>query len=467
MILIYSFGIESMHQFSKKIKNIILFSCFVFYPSTALTEIVFKDVVVTGIGMSLEEATNNALTEAISMVNGKNIQTKTVISTMSGDTRSQDAKDVEALGNFFESLAIAAATAEGKPVPEKKEEPKDDSPKYSQDYIKTMIDNTKGGVKSYEILSKSKNKDGWDVVKIKAKVAVFELPKESMRTRIAVLPFTFFDVGGDTERFDRLLTQGINDYLVQTKKFTILDRNYVNEIASEKNNILEGNAPVSEMAKIGNEISADFILVGAVEDFYIKTKTKKILATNEEINKEYVYMHLSYRLIDVATRQISFSNTLKSSSPINDDRLQADSDMTEKVSNNLGQEILFSIYPVLVEKIEGSDIYLGMGGKQFKKGNIYEIFEKGDPIIDSYTQEPLGFTETLRGTIEITKVSSNYSKAKSTNDEDLGIGFEPGKYIVRPVQVDEEAAEKERYEKAKKKIEEKRKSEEEALSEDW
>ena len=221
------------------------------------------------------------------------------------------------------------------------------------------------------------------------------------------------------------------------------------------------------MAKIGNEISADFILLGNVEDFYVKEKSKKILATDETITKEYVFMHLSYRLIDVATKQISFSNTYKSSSPIDDDRMQADSKMTEKVSSKLGEEILFAIYPVLVEKIEGSDLYLGMGGKQFKKGNIYEIFEKGDPIIDSYTQESLGFVETLVGQIEITRVSNNYSKAKVANEIDLSQNFEPGKYLVRPIIVDEEADEKLQYEEAKKKIEEKRKEADEALSEDW
>ena len=96
-------------------------------------------------------------------------------------------------------------------------------------------------------------------------------------------------------------------------------------MTSEKQNILDGKAPVSEMAKIGNEISADFILLGVVEDFYIKEKTKKILATGDTITKENVFIHLSYRLIDVATKQISFSNTLKTSNPIGDDRLQADS----------------------------------------------------------------------------------------------------------------------------------------------
>jgi hypothetical protein len=95
------------------------------------------------------------------------------------------------------------------------------------------------------------------------------------------------------------------------------------------------------------------------------------------------------------------------------------------------------------------------------------MFEKGDQIIDSYTNEVLGTTETLVGTIEITSVSSNYSKAKSTKNIDLSDSFEPGKYIVRPVKVDEEAAQKAKFKKAKEKIKEKRKKQQESLDDDW
>ena len=48
-------------------------------------KIVFKEVFVTGIGQSQEEAVNNALAEAISSVNGKNVQTQTIIKIMGGE----------------------------------------------------------------------------------------------------------------------------------------------------------------------------------------------------------------------------------------------------------------------------------------------------------------------------------------------------------------------------------------------
>ena len=109
----------------------------------------------------------------------------------------------------------------------------------------------------------------------------------------------------DKDRFQRLLDQNINDYLVQTKKFTMLDRTFIEEVAGEQKNILDGKTPAIEMAKIGNEISADFILVGSVEDFSIEEKVTKILSSDQEIKKNVANIYLSYRLLDVATKQIN------------------------------------------------------------------------------------------------------------------------------------------------------------------
>ena len=57
-----------------KVLLLIFFSLLI--NSKIFAEIKFKEVVVTGVGQSLEEATNNAFAEAISMVNGKNVKTK-------------------------------------------------------------------------------------------------------------------------------------------------------------------------------------------------------------------------------------------------------------------------------------------------------------------------------------------------------------------------------------------------------
>ena len=142
----------------KNIYNLILtIFLSLFLNSYASAEIKFKEVVVTGIGQSLEEATNNAFAEAISMVNGKNVQTKTIIKVLSGYPIPKEMTENQENVNFFAKILVQLqddSSASKKTTEPKKEEKEDGKPKYSQKYIKELIDETKGGIKSYKILKK-------------------------------------------------------------------------------------------------------------------------------------------------------------------------------------------------------------------------------------------------------------------------------------------------------------------------
>jgi hypothetical protein len=442
------------------IKNIILTCLFIVYlSSNSWSEIKFKEVTVSAVGQSYEEALNNAFADAISMVNGKNIQTKTIIQVLSGDPLSQVVAEDKSNGDFLVKLLSQINKPEKEEKTEEKKDP--DKVEYSQNYLKEIIDETKGGIKSYEIIKKEIDQNGWHKVKLKAEVAFFDLPKEAMRVRMAIFPFKLFDVTGDKARFNRLIDQSINDYFVQTKKFTMLDRTYIAEIAKEQKTILDGKTPAIEMAKIGNEISADFILVGSVENFNVTEKIKKILSSDMEIKKKEANIYMSYRLLDVATKQISYSNTIQYTIQLKENSKNPDTEIISKISKILGQEILFSIYPVLVEKIINGEIYLGQGGNQFKKSDKYELFEKGEKIIDTYTNEVIGTVETSLGLIEIVSVSTGYTKAKMLSDENiLPENISQGSYLVRPIKIDngnKEKSFKENKEKIKKKKEDKKK----------
>ena len=452
----------------KKIFEKIISSFFllVILSSNSLSEIIFKEVTVSGIGQSYEEALNNAFAEAISLVNGKNVQTKTIIQVMSGGSVPEEVAEDEEKGGFLVDLLSdlnqlqETEETKKKKKDKKKDKKNSDKVKYSQKYLKELIDETKGGIKSYKIINKEINANGWHLIEVSAEVAFFNLPKEAMRVRMAAFPFRLYEIEGDYGRFQRLLDQNINDYFVQTKKFTMLDRSFIEDVAKEQQIILDGKAPAIEMAKIGNEISADFILVGSVENFNINEKVTKILSSDQEIRRNEASIYMSYRLIDVATKQINYSNTIQYKIQLSQNSEKPDTEIISKISKILGEEILFSIYPVLVEKVVNGEIYLGQGGSQFTKGEKYEIFQKGEKIIDSYTNEVIGNVETSIGLIEIVSVSSGYTKAKMFSEENnLPKIIHQGKYIVRPIKQDDvnkEKSFKEKKEKIKKKREEKK-----------
>ena len=434
-------------------------------------EISYKEVTSTGMGQSYEEALNNAFAEAISSVNGKNVQTRTIIQVLGGESipKSNDETN-KILNKMFEEILLGEGENKSKTKTKnerKENDKKEEKEKYSQNYIKNLIDETKGGIKSYEVLDKDIDKKGWHKVKVLANVAVFDIPQEAKRTRIAILPFRIYDVDLDEQKLNRILLQELNNYLVQTRKFTVLDRTYVEEITQEKKSILDGKTPAVEMAKIGNELSADFVFIGSIEQFEISEKKTKILSSDKIITKKIVNSNVNFRLLNVATKQINYTNTIKYRSPLkNEDNVIFS--ISEYLSGKIGEEILYSLYPVLIEKVSNKEIYLGQGGKQFKKDSIYNVYEKGEKIVDSYTNEVIGNIEDFKGKIKITSVTTNYAKAISQDlDESFFKDFSQGKYIVRPDLEDISLSEEQIYKKNKEKIEKKKKERKEKLEDEF
>jgi hypothetical protein len=89
--------------------------------------------------------------------------------------------------------------------------------------------------------------------------------------------------------------------------------------------------------------------------------------------------------------------------------------------SKIGDDILFAIYPLKVEKINGDTIYIGQGGSQINVGDKYDVFRLGEEVKDSYTGESLGKIEEHVGTATIISRTSKMSSAKLELNEDIYI----------------------------------------------
>ena len=85
--------------------------------------------------------------------------------------------------------------------------------------------------------------------------------------------------------------------------------------------------------------------------------------------------------------------------------------MILNASSKIGEDILFAIYPLRVEKILDNTLYIGQGGNQLNVGDEYQVFKLGEEIKDTYTGESLGQIEEVIGTAKIINVTSKMSSA--------------------------------------------------------
>lgn len=376
-----------------------------------------KVVQSEGRGETLGEAITQALVEAIGRVNGQSVENESMLKT----------SQLYELKNDEESLA------------------------QSEELKERLKTHTKGVVEEYDILNQSEE-DGLKVVTLSVKVLKFVRSQNSNRKRIAVFPFNVsgkaFMVGSEPSNPDdviRKLNQSIATQLVQSRRFTVLDRNFIAEISNEKEMILSGDVATEEMVKLGEELVADFVLVGTIEDLRVNVRRSLSRLTQREILKFDGFLNVGYRVLDVATRQVKFADVvklnlgdaeLKSLAPtMASDELE--SGLIDNASAYVGSKVLDAIYPVLVVMARGDILTLGQGGEGVRKGDQVEVYQYGEPIRDPYTKESLGREEILVAIAEITRVNPKTSLARLVEaDMDLEAEFEERKFVCRFIEPD-------------------------------
>ena len=375
---------------------------------SANTEIV--KVEVEGVGESLQSAIDRGLTEAMGRVNGRSIESEIL---------SKKSEQVNIKNQTEEYLA---------------------SSEY-QDQIKSK---TKGVVDSYSLLSSKKLDSNIYEVLLSVSIIKFKPSKTSQRKRIAVLDLRHrngccrvgsVDVNGSA--LSEELTAAISSYLVQTRKFTVLDREYESQLNQEQDRLKSNDVPISELAKLGQELIADYVLVGTLNNFFLREQTRELKTVDRSITTIVGNAAISYRIIDVPTGQVKFSQTFKKnlngevksiSNPA-----EAALDSISVISNSIGLKILEAIYPFVVEKIQGDVVVIGVGGDIIKVGDKYRLIQYGKKIVDSYTKESLGKKENIIGMIEITEVTPKmaYGKILNSTIKNLESEFKAKSIIIR------------------------------------
>jgi len=392
-----------------KIYRIIIVNLFLLlFSNFAYTEITYVEINAKGKAESYEIALKKALKEAISKVNGVTLKTESVLETI----------DKSLITNESNSASL------GRDLKEK------------------ISEKSGGSIKSFDILKEYEDANGLQVVEIRATVAKYKLSKTANRKRMAIVPFrvnlneiSIFGKRGfdDADSLIKFINQEFTNYFVQTRKFTILDREFDKEIAAELMN-LDKSEKIEDQVKIGQKLFADYIIVGRLDFLVLEKIEKKFLTSDKILKKEIGTLNFSYRVIDVPTGQIKYSSKVALEVDIKK-QTQPIPYLFNLTAQEAGLEIMYAIYPILVEKIEDDLLYLGQGGNQIKVDDNFTIYERTDSKIkDTYTGKTLGNVEKVVGKATIIDSNAKFSVAQITEQKyDLIEDFKPRKYMVKPI----------------------------------
>jgi len=400
-----------------------------FFTSKTFSEVSYIETTAKGKAETFEIALKKAFKRAIEQVNGVSLESNSVLETID--------KSITTDGESSATL--------------------------SRDLQETIKEKTKGSIKTFVITNEFKDSNGIYNVEINATIAKFALSKSAKRKRMAIVPFRinvneisiFGETYDDADNFRKYLNQEFTNFLVQTRKFTVLDREFDQEIQGELANLTDSDN-IEDQIKIGQKLFADYMIVGRLDFLVIKEIEKKFLTSDIIKKKRIGVLNFSYRVIDVPTTQIKYSSSVNLEVDLKKET-QILPYLFNLTAKKAGVEIMYAIFPVLIEKIEDQLAYLGQGGSQLKIGDVYDVFERTDEKIkDTYTGETLGNVEKKVAKATIVDVDAKFSVAEISEEKyDLSVDFKPRKYVIKPA--------KEIIETTKKKKKKKKKS----IDDEW
>jgi hypothetical protein len=368
-------------------------------PPSASANIKLVEVQAEGIGTTQRDAILDALKTAVGQINGMDISSQTI---------SRLATQVIDTDQYTEFTA-------------------------STEFVEDISSATSGQIDSFDIISSRVRPDFNNAIEVvlRVKVAKYVASKQLNRLRMSVYdPYLDASIASEPDaiRFARSLRRKVEDYLTQTRRFAMLDRQMLTDTQDELNLIANGGMPTSELARLGQRVGSDYLVMITVYEHGRIVNDRQLLGTTA-IKRDVIDMaEVSVRIIDVATSQIKYAkNQIFQIDP-------AKAALDEHASFQLGQFISNAIYPAKIVAIDGAVLTIGQGGDTMQNGAEYHIVQQGERLADPYTKESIGRKETIIGIARITRVQSKQSTAEIIS-LDMNISAESS-LILRPIYAD-------------------------------
>lgn len=280
----------------------------------------------------------------------------------------------------------------------------------------------KGYIASYDITQEIYNKDmGLWFIDVDAKVpGQYKLEPSNNRRRMVVIPFRS-TVNNEVEVYGRKLVirerseeiaRRLNDRLTQTRRFSMLDREFTEDTDAELSRLNMDNASPSDIVRRYQKLVTDYMVVGTFR-IYDSPKAVHNQFTGTSSIGDGPFLEVSYRVLIVPTSQLKWANTvtIPYSACAGTDVKEILAQGMEIAARTVANEIIDNIHPVRVTGKTAFELVLNQGGDNFSMGETLLAFRAGEPVIDVASGEPLGQAEEQIAQLRISRVTPQMSYA--------------------------------------------------------
>ncbi|MGN0852592.1 MAG: hypothetical protein ACI4Q3_04360 [Kiritimatiellia bacterium] len=274
---------------------------------------------------------------------------------------------------------------------------------------------TKGRVLGYDILEERHDREqGLWFVTLNARVPgtyTVGLPADNRR-RMVVLPFQ--SRTGEVNVFGKDLRMSatcegiaakLNESLAQTRRFTMLDRAFDAQTKAELGRLNLENAAAGDFGRFQQMLVTDYMVVGTVKMFSSPSAAYNPY-TGTSTAQDGPFLEVSYRVILAPTTQLKWAGTVivPYSACRGDSVDTAIESGLAVAAREVCHDIVDNIYPVRVTAKTASELVLNQGGTNIRAGALYDVFRRGETIVDVASGEALGAPEEKIARIRISRV---------------------------------------------------------------
>ncbi len=223
--------------------------------------------------------------------------------------------------------------------------------------------------------------------------------------------------GSDATEHIPMFTDSLITRLVQSKRFTVIDRQEVDQLLDEQ--LAQAIAEDREMpTALGTLKGCDYLVIGSLQNFSIEEQTLKLPNSSRVIAVFDGFAEGNMRLVDARSGDIMESRkiTVKKQLEIQAGRDRLLTSLADEFSAQIAANLLNSVYPIKIAAIANETIYVNRGTDGLlQTGATFSVMRPGEKILDPDTGVELGTTENKVGEVELVQVDENRSLAKLLN----------------------------------------------------
>ena len=163
-----------------------------------------------------------------------------------------------------------------------------------------------GAVKSFDIVAVDHQGDGF-IARLTVSIERYAprgLPTQDRRRIVIAQPE---NLAGLAPTEVALLRDALNSYLVQTRRFAVLDRQNSAAYQAEMELLKGPDVAVSETAHIGQVIGSDYALIATVRRLEATTQDIVLPVTGQRVSRQTASAMADFVIIETATRQVKWA----------------------------------------------------------------------------------------------------------------------------------------------------------------